>query len=96
MSITDTLDNREKTYGSYHENCKLTQDMKDIVRSHRDWKSMSPEAKQSVEMILYKIARIITGDHGHKDSWHDIGGFALLIEQDLPEPAKKKDLFFRD
>ena len=85
MNVTDTLDSREKTYGSYPENCKLTQDVKDILRSHHGWGSMSPEAKQSVEMIVYKIARIITGDHGHKDSWHDIGGFALLIEQDLPD-----------
>jgi hypothetical protein len=83
MSIHDTLDEREKTYGNYADNCKLTQDMKDIVHAHPRWVTMSPDKKQSVEMILYKIARIITGDHGHKDSWHDIGGFALLIEQDL-------------
>ena len=44
---------------------------------------MSPDKKQSAEMIIYKLARIVTGDHGHKDSWHDIAGFARLIEQDL-------------
>jgi hypothetical protein len=83
MSIHITLDEREKTYGNYADNCKLTQEMKDIVQAHPRWVTMSPDKKQSVEMILYKIARIITGDHGHKDSWHDISGFALLIEQDL-------------
>ena len=85
MSIHDTLDQREKSYGSYPENCRLTQEMKDIVRAHPRWVTMSPDKKQSIEMILYKISRIITGDHGHKDSWHDIGGFALLIEQDLSD-----------
>ena len=85
MSVHDTLDQREKSYGSYPENCKLTQDMKYIMRSHHGWSSMSPQAKQSMEMIVYKMARLITGDHDHKDSWHDIGGFALLIEQDLPD-----------
>ena len=84
--IQDTLNEREKTYGSYAENCELTQDVKDILRAHHGWKSMSPQAKQSVEMIVYKLARIITGDHGHKDSWHDIAGFAILITQDLNNP----------
>ena len=89
MNVTDTLDDRQKAYGNYAENCELTQKMKDILRSHPGWKTMRPEMKQSMEMIVYKMARIITGDHSHKDSWHDIAGFAILIEQDLPKPSQK-------
>ena len=84
-TVQETLADREKSYGSYPENCKLTQDVKDILRAHPRWETMSPDKKQSVEMIVYKMARIITGDHGHKDSWHDIAGFARLIEQNLPD-----------
>lgn len=31
-------------------------------------------------MILHKIARIMNGDPDHIDHWHDIAGYATLIE----------------
>jgi len=34
-------------------------------------------------MIAHKIARIINGDPNHLDSWHDIAGYATLVEQEL-------------
>lgn len=36
-------------------------------------------------MIAGKIARIINGDPNYVDSWHDIAGYATLIEQELKE-----------
>ena len=32
-------------------------------------------------MILHKIARAVTGDAFYADTWHDIAGYALLIEK---------------
>jgi hypothetical protein len=83
MSTQDILNDREKSYGNYAENCQLTQDLKDCIRGHPRWVTMSADKKQSCEMIVYKMARIISGNHAHKDSWDDIAGFALLISNDI-------------
>jgi len=34
-------------------------------------------------MILHKIARIVNGDPDYTDSWHDIAGYAKLVEDRL-------------
>ena len=34
-------------------------------------------------MILHKIGRIINGDADYADSWHDIAGYASLVDKRL-------------
>ena len=34
-------------------------------------------------MILHKIGRILNGDPNYADSWHDIAGYAKLVEDEL-------------
>jgi hypothetical protein len=34
-------------------------------------------------MIQHKIARILNGDPTYTDNWHDIAGYATLVEQHL-------------
>lgn len=35
------------------------------------------------EMIAHKIARILNGDPNYADNWHDIAGYATLIDLQL-------------
>ena len=37
--------------------------------------------KESLHMIASKMARIVNGDPEYLDNWHDIGGYAKLIEK---------------
>jgi len=39
-------------------------------------------------MILHKIARILNGDPEYSDNWHDIAGYATLIEVALIKEQK--------
>ena len=34
-------------------------------------------------MIASKIARIVNGDPDYADNWHDIAGYARLVEKEL-------------
>lgn len=34
-------------------------------------------------MIQHKIARILNGGKSHVDNWHDIAGYATLVENEL-------------
>lgn len=36
-----------------------------------------------LEMIAHKIARILNGDPNYADNWHDIAGYATLIDLQL-------------
>lgn len=33
-------------------------------------------------MIQHKIGRILNGDPAYADSWHDIAGYATLVEKE--------------
>ena len=39
-------------------------------------------------MIANKIGRILNGDPNYPDSWHDIAGYATLIENELQSEAE--------
>lgn len=85
MSIEETLTERETRYGSYKNHAETTQLLKSAVQEHPNYYDMSSDKRESVEMILHKIARIINGNPDYKDNWHDIAGYATLAEKGCVE-----------
>lgn len=83
VDITDLLNEREKTHGSYLENTSYIQEIKDIMRGSRNWNSMQPHQKETLEMIAHKIGRILDGDPYFADHWIDISGYAKLTADRL-------------
>lgn len=79
--VEKTLKERQSQYGCYEDVAYATQSMIDILCNNTGYKSMSKPHKESIHMILSKIARLSCGDQNHKDSWHDISGYAQLIEK---------------
>lgn len=49
------------------------------------WDLLTPIAKQALTVIADKIARILNGDPNYADNWHDIQGYAKLVEDRLPK-----------
>ena len=72
------LQTREKTHGSYPSTAKLSQALKDTMKSGANWISLSDEQAESLEMIAVKIARILSGDPEYPDHWDDVIGYAKL------------------
>lgn len=84
MAVDDTLDQREKTYGSFKDHSTLSQSLKIRMKYHNyGWNKLKPDQQEALEMIQHKIARIINGDPSYIDSWHDIQGYAKLVEDRL-------------
>lgn len=93
----DTLKERGARYGRFANNSKVTQHLKDVVKfsilEQRDPRytpdalggpgKLSPFQREAIDMILHKLGRIICGDPDYVDSWHDIAGYALLVEKIL-------------
>jgi hypothetical protein len=88
QNIDATLDERGKRYGSYAEKAEIIQDMKWLIRSGSSWLAMDADMKESLEMIIHKIGRIVTGDPTYLDSWTDVIGYAKLVEDRLKGVAR--------
>lgn len=52
------------------------------------WTHLSPVQRQALTVIADKIARILSGDPNYNDNWHDIQGYAKLVEDRLPKESK--------
>lgn len=95
MTIKDTLEQRQKTHGNFEDHADLAQALKaecsEAAHSTkvgstcsapvRYYRGLDAVQAESLDMILHKIARIIVGDPSEADHWHDIAGYATLVEQ---------------
>lgn len=87
MAIKDTLKEREATHGAFKDHAEIAQQLKHVCRAH--WQDLSYRQQEALEMICHKIARILAGDQNHVDHWHDIIGYATLIEDYLNDQLVK-------
>jgi hypothetical protein len=71
------LDEREKTHGDYRRVSEIAQDLKGVIRD-AEWDSLTNMQRESLDLIMTKIARIISGDASNLDHWLDLSGYALL------------------
>ena len=90
MNITDTLNDREKKYGSFAANAHIAQGMKNIAKSTNGWYNMPDIQREAIEMIFNKIARQINGAKNYPDNFHDIAGYAMLAEQEILSQLREK------
>ena len=79
--VKDTLDQREKQHGDYLKVATVAQSIKDAL----DWQQgkLSPAQRESLDMIVTKMARIVCGDPNIIDHWLDIEGYARLVRKIL-------------
>lgn len=82
-NIQQTLSGRDATYGSFEDVARLSQSLQSVMRNSRNWSGMRDEMRESLQSISIKISRILNGDPEHADSWHDIAGYATLVENVL-------------
>lgn len=100
MQTTDQLLNeREKTHGSYKRTAFIIQRFKTVFReevAERESLGQSPltsTQKESIEMILHKVGRIIAGDPATDDHWDDIAGYAKLVNKFEPKLVVGQNLY---
>ena len=80
-----TIADRGIKYGVFLDRAKAVQELKKVAERHMNEKGrqMMADQKEALDMIFHKISRIICGDPDHADSWHDIAGYAKLVENRL-------------
>ena len=89
VGINDTLAERGARYGDFADHARIAQDLQNVMRNAiagvvPGWSHLSPVQKQALTVIADKIARILSGDPNYADNWHDVQGYAKLVEDRLP------------
>lgn len=83
QAVQATLDERGARYGDFSEHARVAQRIQDVMRAEPSWDNLPCIHKQALSVIADKIARILTGDPLYADNWHDIQGYAKLVEDRL-------------
>jgi len=79
--VVDTLNQRDKVYGSFTDVAATAQALKDVLNQD----NLSPSQQEAIDMICSKLARITNGDAAYADSWLDIAGYAKLVYNELED-----------
>tara|TARA_R110000868_G_scaffold179574_1_gene419724 strand:- start:31378 stop:31695 length:318 start_codon:yes stop_codon:yes gene_type:complete len=95
VTVTDILDEREKTHGDYYRTAGIAQGLKDVMRRSQNWDEIDDTEREALEMIATKIGRILSGYPHEIDHWRDIAGYATLVERWLRPQAGLETKFDR-
>lgn len=89
MSISDVLNERHQTHGSFNNVASKSGMFRDIIlaaiqeRDHLPLPVFEVDQEEALIMISVKMARILVGDCNHADHWRDIAGYATLVAERL-------------
>ena len=92
--VDATLAERQSTYGCFEDVAFVTENIMSVLSQVRvnGLRDLPSTHRMALYMIASKLARIVNGDFNHFDSWHDIGGYAKLIENLIGDKdASSKD-----
>jgi hypothetical protein len=82
-TIDQTLAEREKDYGYFADNAGYAQAIKCVFQSSPNWLKMEAHQREALDFIASKIGRLLSGNPNKPDTWHDIAGYAQLVETNL-------------
>lgn len=93
--VNATIADRGKRYGNFDGHAAITQAIKAVMSGfgygpngyfntshHTNWNQLTASQREGLEMIAHKLGRILNGDPNWADSWHDIAGYAKLVEDE--------------
>ncbi len=83
MSINKTLEQRGERYGKFKDVAATTYALQEILRDAKNHEHMTDDQVIALDMICNKMARIVNGDPNYIENWHDIAGYATLMENEL-------------
>jgi hypothetical protein len=99
-SVEATLAQRGSRYGDFTDHAGLAQGLMfrlqkfnkpaDNEQGYTEpWRdNLNDVQRQALTVIVDKIARILSGDPNYDDNWHDIQGYAKLVEDRLPKKSE--------
>lgn len=81
--IEKTLQERGSTYGEFPNVAYTSQTLRSCMTEFDGWDRLNDTQREALTVIAQKIARILNGNPDYVDNWHDIAGYATLVEKEL-------------
>lgn len=81
--VKDTLLDRQQTHGNFEKQAYRSMQILAAMEESDNWAYLTPDQRESLILIAVKIGRILTGNRNEPDHWHDIAGYAQLVENRL-------------
>jgi hypothetical protein len=87
--LAETLKQRNSVYGDFSDNAEVSVTLKETLRIAWNKRQAATEKKiedyaiEALDLIATKLSHIVTGDPSYIDNWHDIAGYAKLVEERL-------------
>lgn len=89
MTIESTLEERGNRYGSFEHHASIAQDLQRRMQMEDGWSRLEDDQRQALTVIADKIARMLNGDPTYRDNWHDIVGYAKLVDDRMAREEEK-------
>ena len=95
MDVSSTLAERGARYGAFKDHAAIAQGLQEVLWETPGWYRLEPDVRQMCVVITDKLARILNGDPDYTDNYHDIQGYAKLVEDRLlkEQQERKGELF---
>lgn len=91
-TLQQTLNERAATHGSFAINSRISQQLKEVIRNKDSYEKLTYVQRESLDMIIHKVSRILAGDPKFIDSWRDIAGYAQLVVDELQSDPTATDV----
>ena len=88
-AIEETLKTRGNVHGDFVSSAQFKDAVNTIVRLTPNYDCMDCACHQALFMIIEKMGRILYGDPHFADHWHDISGYAKLIDDAITDERLK-------
>ena len=89
-NVDAILDARAENYGKFIDGAEIMQMLKRMVHGYIEKRGtqLAFDQRESIDMMVHKLGRIINGNPDHVDSWRDIAGYATLVADRLEGNAR--------
>lgn len=86
-----TIPNRDEQHGGLEAVGNVSQGIKALIRTGRNWPQLTPGEQETLDMIAHKIARILSGADPHDpEHWRDVAGYAVAARRGDGEPEAEQ------
>lgn len=90
-NVSKTLEERGARYGEFIDHATIAQGIQEVYHEAPNWWRLKPDVRQMLIVLSDKVARILNGDPDYTDNYHDIQGYAKLVEDRLLREEKAND-----
>jgi hypothetical protein len=74
----------EKIHGVFFTTATLSQNIKDVLRSGKNWTALTDPQAEVLESISTILARILSGDKDNRLHWDELAEYARLASATTP------------